>query len=264
MAEALLFEKDRRGVARLTLNRPERRNALDGALLEALLARIEEIEQDSTVRALVLSGAGGAFCSGADIEWMRGRLSDTAESNRAHAGRLAELMHRLNGLPKPTIARIAGPAYGGGVGLVACCDIAIAADTAYFALSEARLGLAPAVIAPYVIAAVGARQARRLFLTGVRIDAQEALRLGLVHRVVTTEALDAAVEAEIADILAAGPQALANCKRVSTKTLPEGSERAESAERLARLWTSDEAREGLGAFLEKRRPRWADDERADP
>ncbi len=251
-----IYENDRRGVVRLTLDRLERRNALDGELLGALLARIAAIENDPGVRALVLTGAGSAFCSGADIEWMRARLSDTPESNRAHAGKLADLMYRLNSLPKPTIARIAGPAYGGGVGLVACCDVAIAADTAIFALSEARLGLAPAVIAPYVIAAIGARQARRLFLTGIRIDAQEALRLGLVHRVVPPAALDVAVEAEIADVLAGGPEALTHCKRVSTKTLPEEPERAESAERLARLWTSEEAREGLSAFLEKRKPQW--------
>jgi len=258
MTETLLFETDRRGVARLTLNRPERRNALDGDLVGALLARFEATENDPKVRVLVLTGAGGAFCSGADIDWMRARLVDTPEANRAHAGTLADLMRRLNGLSKPTIARIAGPAYGGGVGLITCCDIAIAADSAVFALSEARLGLAPAVIAPYVIAAVGQRQARRLFLTAARVDAHEALRLGLVHRVVPAEHLDEAVEAEVGCLLAGGPEALAHCKRISLGNLPKDPERTGSAELLTRLWASPEAREGLSAFLEKRGPRWGD------
>ncbi|MGH2668913.1 MAG: enoyl-CoA hydratase-related protein, partial [bacterium] len=206
MAEPLIYTLDRRGVARLTLNRSERRNALDGALVGSLLARIEAIENDPEIRVLVLTGSGEAFCSGADIDWMRTRLVDTPEANRVHAGALADLMQRLNGLSKPTIARIQGPAYGGGVGLITCCDIAIASETSVFALSEARLGLAPAVIAPYVIAAVGQRQARRLFLTAARIDAHEGLRLGLVHRVVPAEQLDEAVEAEIGCLLSGGPE----------------------------------------------------------
>ena len=156
-----------------------------------------------------------------------------------------------------------GPAYGGGVGLIACCDIAIASETSVFALSEARLGLAPAVIAPYVIAAVGQRQARRLFLTAARIDAHEALRLGLVHRVVPTEKLDEAVEAEVGCLLAGGPEALAHCKRISLGNLPKDPERTGSAELLTRLWASPEAREGLSAFLEKRKPRWDDKQRGD-
>ena len=263
MTEGLLFETDGRGVARLTLNRPERRNALDGGLVGALLARLAAIDGDPEIRVLVLTGSGEAFCSGADIDWMRARLVDTSEANRAHAGTLADLMRRLNGLSKPTIARIAGPAYGGGVGLITCCDIAIASETSVFALSEARLGLAPAVIAPYVIAAVGQRQARRLFLTAARIDAQEALRLGLVHRVVPTEKLDEAVEAEVGCLLSGGPEALAHCKRISLGTLLKDPKRTGSAELLTRLWASPEAREGLSAFLEKRRPRWDDKQRGD-
>ena len=263
MTETLLFETDRRGVARMTLNRPERRNALDGELVGALLARLAAIDEDPEIRVLVLTGAGEAFCSGADIDWMRARLLDTPEANRAHAGALADLMRRLNRLSKPTIARIQGPAYGGGVGLITCCDIAIAAETSVFALSEARLGLAPAVIAPYVIAAVGQRQARRLFLTAARVDAHEALRLGLVHRVVPAEHLDEAVEAEVGCLLAGGPEALAHCKRISLGNLPKDPERTRSAELLTQLWASTEAREGLSAFLEKRKPRWGEKERMD-
>jgi methylglutaconyl-CoA hydratase len=263
MTEALLFETDRRGVARMTLNRLDRRNALDGDLTGALLARLAAIDGDPEIRVLVLSGSGEAFCSGADIDWMRARLLDTAEANRAHAGALADLMRRLNGLSKPTIARIQGPAYGGGVGLITCCDIAIASETSVFALSEARLGLAPAVIAPYVIAAVGQRQARRLFLTAARVDAQEAQRLGLVHRVVPAEHLDEAVEAEVGCLLASGPEALAHCKRISLENLPREPERTGSAELLTRLWASPEAREGLSAFVEKRTPRWGDKQRGD-
>ncbi|MGH8478072.1 MAG: enoyl-CoA hydratase-related protein [Gammaproteobacteria bacterium] len=260
MAEPLIYQNDRRGVARLTLNRPERRNAFDGELVGALLARIEAIEDDPEVRVVVLRGAGGAFCSGADIDWMRARLLDTPEANRVHAETLADLMQRLNGLSKPTIARVQGPAYGGAVGLIACCDIAIASETSVFALSEARLGLAPAVIAPYVIGAVGQRQARRLFLTAARIDAHEAQRLGLVHRVVPVTVLDEAVEAEVGCLLAGGPEALAHCKRRALKDVPIEAERTASAELLARLWTSDEAREGLSAFLERRKPRWHDEQ----
>jgi len=263
MTEALLFETDGRGVARLTLNRPERRNALDGDLVGALLARLAAIDEDPEIRILVLTGAGEAFCSGADIDWMRARLVDTPEANRVHAGTLADLMQRLNGLSKPTIVRIAGPAYGGGVGLICCCDIAIASETSVFALSEARLGLAPAVIAPYVIAAVGQRQARRLFLTAARIDAHEGLRLGLVHRAVPAEHLDEAVEAEVGCLLAGGPEALAHCKRISLGNLPREPELTRSAELLTRLWASTEAREGLSAFLEKRTPRWGEKQRGD-
>ncbi|MGQ0594494.1 MAG: enoyl-CoA hydratase-related protein [Gammaproteobacteria bacterium] len=263
MTQSLLFETDRRGVARLTLNRPERRNALDGELVSALLARLAAINGEPEIRVLILTGSGEAFCSGADIDWMRARLVDTPEANRAHAGTLADLMQRLNGFSKPTIARIAGPAYGGGVGLICCCDIAIASDSAVFALSEARLGLAPAVIAPYVIAAVGQRQARRLFLTAARIDAYEAQRLGLVHRVVPAEHLDEAVEAEVGCLLAGGPEALTHCKRISLGKLPKDPERTGSTELLTRLWASTEAREGLSAFLEKRKPRWDDKQRGD-
>jgi methylglutaconyl-CoA hydratase len=263
MTEALLFETDRRGVARMTLNRLDRRNALDGDLTGALLARLAAIDGDPEIRVLVLSGSGEAFCSGADIDWMRARLLDTAEANRAHAGALAGLMRRLNSLSKPTIARIQGPAYGGGVGLITCCDIAIASETSVFALSEARLGLAPAVIAPYVIAAVGQRQARRLFLTAARVDAQEAQRLGLVHRVVPAEHLDEAVEAGVGCLLASGPEALAHCKRISLENLPREPERTGSAELLTRLWASPEAREGLSAFVEKRTPRWDYKQRGD-
>jgi methylglutaconyl-CoA hydratase len=263
MTEALLFETDRRGVARMTLNRLDRRNALDGDLIGALLARLTTIDEDPEIRVLVLTGSGEAFCSGADIDWMRARLTDTPEANRAHAQTLANLMHCLNGLSKPTIVRIAGPAYGGGVGLICCCDIAIASETSVFALSEARLGLAPAVIAPYVIAAMGQRQARRLLLTAARVDAHEALRLGLVHRVVPTEKLDEAVEAEVGCLLSGGPEALAHCKRISLGNLPTDPERTRSAELLARCWASTEAREGLSAFLEKRRPRWGQKERGD-
>ncbi|MGH2822159.1 MAG: enoyl-CoA hydratase-related protein [Thermoleophilaceae bacterium] len=263
MTEALLFETEGRGVARMILNRPERRNALDGALIGALLARLAAIDGDPEIRVLIFTGSGEAFCSGADIDWMRARLVDTRGANRVHAETLADLMHRLNGLSKPTMARIQGPAYGGGVGLICCCDIAIASETSVFALSEARLGLAPAVIAPYVIAAVGQRQARRLFLTGARVDAHEALRLGLVHRVVPAEALDEAVEAEVACLLAGAPEALTHCKRISLEKLPKDPERTGSAELLTRLWASPEAREGLSAFLEKRSPRWDDEQRGD-
>ena len=263
MSEILLFQTDGRGVARLTLNRPERRNALDGELVGALLARIEAIENDSEVRVLVLTGSGEAFCSGADIDWMRTRLVDTP-GGQPSACRDARRSDAPSERPFETHDRAhPGPGLWRWGRAHRCCDIAIASDTSIFALSEARLGLAPAVIAPYVIAAVGQRQARRLFLTAARVDAYEAQRLGLVHRVVPAEHLDEAVEAEVGCLLAGGPEALTHCKRISLGNLPQDPERTGSAELLMQLWASPEAREGLSAFLEKRKPRWDDKQRGD-
>ncbi len=247
------------GIARLTLARPAIHNAFDDALIAELTAALVNLGADTAVRAVVLSGAGASFSAGADLGWMR-RMARAGESeNRDDARRLAVLMRTLDELPKPTIARVNGAAFGGGVGLVACCDIAIGADTAKFGLTETRLGLVPAVISPYVIAAIGARHARRLFLTAEIFTADEAHRIGLLHRVVPAAQLDAAVQAEVDRLLAAGPIAVAEAKHLVRRIAhhpahPETD--AHNADLIARLRVSPEGQEGLTAFFEKRKPGW--------
>jgi methylglutaconyl-CoA hydratase len=254
---SLNIETDNRGVCTLTLDRPERRNALDESIIAALLDRLEEIERDPTLRMVILTGAGKAFSGGADLQWMRARVAMDEAANRKSAEHLAELLHRLSSLSKPTLARVNGSAYGGGAGLICCCDLAIASEQATFAFSETKLGLVPAVIAPYIIAAVGIRQARRYFLTAEPFDSQEALRISLVHQAVAGERLDEVIEAQVQHLLKGGPEALAECKRLLGKTMAvPDTERAEAAALLAKLWTSPEAQEGIAAFLEKRKPYW--------
>jgi methylglutaconyl-CoA hydratase len=215
---------------------------------------------DAAVRVVVLTGAGRSFSAGADLNWMGRTASYSEAENLADARALARLMQTLNELPKPTVARVNGAALGGGTGLVACCDIAIASERAVFGTTEVRLGLIPAVIGPYVLAAVGARHARRLMLTGERISAAEALRLGLVHEVVAPEALDAAVERVAAELLKGGPAALAAAKRLigdlaGRPLVPDLID--DTARRIAALRAAPEAREGIGAFLAKRAPGWS-------
>jgi methylglutaconyl-CoA hydratase len=254
-----LREQRSDGVVRLTLNRPEIHNAFDDRQITELSAVLDELAGDDSVRVVVLTGAGRSFSAGADLNWMR-RTSTYGESeNLRDANALAALMKAMNELPKPTVARVNGAALGGGAGLVACCDVAVAADGALFGTTEVRLGIIPAVIGPYVVAAIGARQARRLMLTGERITAQEAARIGLVHEVVAQDQLDVAVERIVSDLLQGGPGAIAAAKRL----VRDLSDRAidqelidDTARRIAALRASPEAREGLGAFLEKRKPGW--------
>lgn len=250
---------DARGVARLTLERPERHNAFDDALVRELTAAIAQLDGDGAVRIVVLTGAGPSFSAGADIEWMRAMAAYGADQNRADALALAGLMDALYRLGKPTIARVNGAAFGGGVGLVACCDIVLAASSARFAFTEVRLGIAPAVISPYVIGAIGAREARRLFLTGEAFDAEHAHAIGLVHRVVDPQALDTALDEVIGALLQGGPAAQAAIKRLVDRVASGGDATAlrdETAELIARLRASPEGQEGLGAFLAKRAPEW--------
>ncbi|HEY0179266.1 MAG TPA: enoyl-CoA hydratase-related protein, partial [Dokdonella sp.] len=197
------------GIATITLNRPGVHNAFDDALVAALTAALAACDADAAVRAVVLTGAGASFSAGADLNWMRGMAGASEDENRADALRLAALMRTLNFLAKPTVARVNGAAYGGGVGLVACCDVAIGVDGAKFSLSEVKLGLVPAVISPYVIAAIGLRQARRLFVTGEVFDAQTAARIGLLHDCVGADRLDAAVERVLHLLGKGGPLAQA-------------------------------------------------------
>jgi len=241
------------------LDRPEQHNAFDDVLIGELIDVLDQLAKNSSVRIVVLRADGKSFSAGADLNWMR-RMADYDEAqNLADALQLAELMRRLNTLPKPTIARIQGAAFGGGVGLVACCDIALASARALFCLSEVRLGLIPAVISPYVVRAIGERAARRYMLSAERFDAQQARLLGLVHEVVDDEALDTRLEAMIVTLLECGPAAQAAAKdlilSVAGKTIDQGLIE-NTASRIARIRASSEGREGLNAFLEKRSPDW--------
>jgi methylglutaconyl-CoA hydratase len=261
MANTVLLEIDRRGIATLTLNRPEVRNAFDAALIQRLTETLMELKSDPSVRALVLTGSGAAFSAGADVNWMRSMAGCSEEENVEDALHLADLLSLLNALPIPTIARVNGHTFGGGVGLVACCDIAIASNEALFALSEVRLGLVPAVISPYVIAAIGARNARRLFLSGEAFDARLARRIGLVHEVAKPNKLDAAVEHQLEMVLRGGPIALRENKELIATVegggLSAGAAlRHRTAQVIAQLRVSAEGQEGLSAFLEKRAAAW--------
>lgn len=248
------------GVARIRLDRAALHNAFDAGLIAALTGALAYAGADPAVRVVVLEGAGASFSAGADLHWMRGMAAAGEAKNREDALALARLMRTLDGLPKPTIARVHGAAFGGGVGLVACCDIAIGVPEAKFGLTESKLGLLPAVISPYVIAAIGARQARRWFATAEIFDAAEALRIGLLHQVVSADALDAAVQRQIGLLLKAGPIAAATAKALvrAVAAHADGARHdADNAALIARLRVSPEGQEGLSAFLEKRPPAWA-------
>ena len=257
-----LFRIERRagGVAWLTLDRPEIHNAFDDRLIVQLTAELARLGADDAVRVVVLTGAGGSFSAGADLNWMRRTATYGEAENLADARALAKLMQTLDQLAKPTVARVNGAALGGGTGLVACCDIVVASERAVFGTTEVRLGLIPSVIGPYVLAAVGPRQARRLMLTGERISAAEAARLGLVHEVVADDRLDAAVDRIAGELLKGGPDAIAAAKALIRDLAgrPISAELIDqTAQRIAALRATPEAREGVGAFLEKRTPGWS-------
>lgn len=252
---------DRAAVRQITLNRPDVHNAFDDGLIAELTAALVEAGRDDAVRAVVLTGTGASFSAGADLHWMRGMASASEDDNREDSLRLAALVRTLQFLPKPTIARVNGAAYGGGVGLIAACDIAIGAQEAKFGLTEVKLGLVPAVISPYVVAAIGVRQARRLFLTGEIFDAAEACRIGLLHRMVPADGLDGAVDFALKLLAKAGPQAQREAKQLALRMGgidEQGAGRidVENAQLIARMRVSAEGQEGLGAFLDKRAPIW--------
>jgi methylglutaconyl-CoA hydratase len=244
----------------ITMNRPERHNAFDDALIAELTDALRSMEAEDGIRVVVLSGAGKSFCAGADLNWMKRMAGFSKDENQRDAMGLGALMRTLAHLRKPTVARVHGAAYGGGVGLVACCDIAVAAQDASFSLSEAKLGLIPAVISPYVVAAIGERAARRYFLTAERFDAAEAWRLGLVHEIgATADDMDEKIGGIIDTMLAAGPVAQREAKELirAVSGRPVTSELIQdTAERIARVRSSPEGREGVAAFLEKRRAAW--------
>jgi methylglutaconyl-CoA hydratase len=260
MAEpTVLVSRDGRGVATVTLNRPAVRNAFDDALIQRLIETFEALAADATARVVVLAGAGRSFSAGGDLNWMRRMAGFSHAENLADAAELGRLMSTLSRLPQPTIARVHGAAFAGGLGLVACCDIAVAEQDTVFCVSETRLGLVPAVISPYLVQAIGARVARRYFLTAERFSAAEALRIGLVHEVAPAALLDAKVEALVAALLEGGAQAQARSKRLVGEVADRPIEQAVidlTVRAIAEARASEEAREGLAAFFEKRKPRW--------
>lgn len=260
MTNSVLVNIDNRGVATVTLNRPEIHNAFDDGLIAELTAVFSRLAEDDSVRAVILTGSGRSFSAGADLNWMKRMAGYSHEENLADANALAELMRVMNSLPKPLIGLVQGAAYGGGVGLVACCDIAIGTGRAAFCLSEVKLGLIPAVISPYVIAAIGERAARRYFLTAEVISAAEALRIGLLHEVVSDDvALVARGEYLVETLLKNGPRSVTAAKDLIAAVagrVVDAELIADTAGRIANQRSSEEGREGVTAFLEKRKPGW--------
>ncbi len=258
--KTVLCEIDARGVARLTLNRPDVRNAMNEVLIAELIETLEQVVADSSARFMVLTGNGKGFCAGGDLNWMRRTADYDFQENYDDALRLGRLMRLLFEMPKPTVALVNGAAFGGGMGLVAGCDIAIAAEEAKFSLSEVKLGLIPATIAPYVVRAMGERNSRRFFMSAEIFGGAEAYEMGFVHKVVPGAELAAAGEAMIDQLLVGGPMAQAAAKEMVFRCAetPIGDEIEEwTSRRIAEVRATDEGKEGASAFLEKRKPRWA-------
>lgn len=255
---SLLLETDERGVATLTLNRPDKHNAINDDLIADLRRATRTLAGDTNVRVVILAANGPSFCAGGDLDWMRRQMAAGRPERMSEARELAMMLHGLNILPKPVIGRVHGQAFGGGVGLLSVCDVAIGVDTARFGLTETRLGLIPATIGPYVLARLGEAMARRVFMSSRLFDAQEAMHLGVIAKAVPAAALDAAVEAEVAPYLATAPEAVARAKALARNLGPRIDAAAieESITALADSWETEEAREGIAAFFERRRPNW--------
>jgi len=254
------METDERGVATVIMNRPDKHNAFNGELVADLQEAFGRLARNPFVRAVVLTGAGKSFSAGADLNWMQEMANYSLAANMEDANLLAGMLHTLDSMPQPTVAKINGGAYGGAVGLIGACDIAIAQDDATFGITEVRLGLIPSVISPYVLRAIGPRQARRYALTAERFDAAEALRIGLVHRVERKKTLDAAVN-DIVDRLVAGAPGAQEEVKALFRDIWEMDRtgeavRADTAQRIAQRRATDEAKEGMAAFLGKRKPSW--------
>ena len=247
---------DPRGVVHVALNTPEKRNVLSPAMIAELTDLAQGIGQQA--RAVVLSGTGPVFCAGGDLDWMRAQMQADRAQRLAEARKLADMLHALNTLPAPLVGRLHGGAFGGGIGLACVCDVAVAAEGTKFCFSETRLGIIPATIGPYVLARMGEGHARRVFMSARVFEAAEAERLGLVARVVAADALDAAVEAEVAPYLSTAPGAVAEAKRLTRALGPriDAGVIEDSVRRLADIWEGEEARHGISAFLEKRKPDW--------
>ena len=256
--ETLTLTRDARGVATLTLNRPDKHNAMNAAMIDDLADVAATLGRDPAVRVVVLTGTGESFCAGGDLAWMQAQMAASADERAAGARRLAAMLGALNALPKPLIGRIQGPAYGGGLGLICVCDVAIGALGARFGLTETRLGLIPATIGPYVLARLGEAMARRVFMSARLFPASEAVTLGLLARAVAPADLDTAVEAEVAPFLACAPGAVASAKALALR-LGGGIDAAAVEHSIAQLvarWESAEADEGIAAFFGKRKAQW--------
>ncbi len=244
----------------VTLNRDDVRNAFNGRMLADLLDAFETAPKVPGGRVVVLTGVGSAFCAGADLNWMRAVRDITYEQNLEESNQVSAVMRRIYDCPLPTIARVNGPAIGGGAGLVACCDLAVAAESARFSLSEVKLGLIPSCISPYVIRKIGEGNARELFLTGERISAQKAREIGLVNEVAKEGELDVVVAKWVNQLVTSGPVAIAKCKELIRNVPQMDLDEAGpyTAEMIAKMRTSEEGQEGMAAFLEKRKPKWAE------
>lgn len=257
--ECLHHRVDERGVARVVMARPDIHNAFDDRLIREMQDAFDDLSKDPSVRVVVLQSEGKSFSAGADLNWMRRMADYSHDENVADAQSLATLLATLATFSRPVIARVQGATFGGGVGLVSACDIAIGSHKAIFSLSEVKLGLIPSVISPYVIRAIGERQAGRYMISGERFDASEAARIGLLHKVVEETALDQTIEDMIAELLKNGPEAMRECKEliaaVVNRPIDQGV-MGDTSKRIAKVRASSEGKEGLEAFLEKRRPSW--------
>lgn len=259
MFGTLTLTTDARGVATLVLDRPDKHNAMSAGMIADLTEAAIRLAGDDSVRAVVLTGAGESFCAGADLGWMRDQIAADDTARAEGARRLARMLRALNDLPKPLIGRINGQAFGGGLGLMSVCDVAIARADAVFAFSEARIGIIPATIGPYVVARMGEARARQVFFSARRFTASEAVHLGLLARAVAPAELDACIEAEVAPYLACAPGAVARAKALlrSLGTPIDDPVIETTAAALVSAWKSPEATEGIEAFFAKRRPKWS-------
>lgn len=259
--QTISIARDSRGVATLTLDRPDKHNAMNAAMIGDLTAAAAELAADTAIRAVILTGAGRSFCAGGDLAWMREQQTATRAERIAEATKLAMMLKALNELPKPLIGRVQGQAFGGGMGMMSVCDVTVAATGPKFGFTEARLGLIPATISPYVIARMGLARAREVFASARLFDAGEAVRLGLATRAVSPEDLDAAVEAEVAPYLGAAPGAVAASKALLFRLAQpiDDATIAMTATALADQWETDEAAQGIAAFFERRSAPWVAD-----
>jgi methylglutaconyl-CoA hydratase len=254
-----ILYKVERGIARVTLNRPDVHNAFNDIMIRELIEVFEDIQSKSDIRVVVLTGEGKSFCAGADLNWMRRVKDYSYDDNLRESLELSDMLYKMYASPKPTIARVNGAAIGGGTGLVAVCDIAIAASSAKFSFSEVKIGLIPACISPYVMKKCGEGRCREFFLTGERMLAERALNAGLVNKVVTMDQLDETVNGYVSQLLSSGPEAITRCKEL-LKEVPLMSYdevKKHTAEVIAQIRISEEGQEGMAAFLEKRKPKWS-------
>ncbi|MEO1140044.1 MAG: crotonase/enoyl-CoA hydratase family protein [Pseudomonadota bacterium] len=258
MFETISFERDTRGVVTLWLDREDKHNAMSAQMIGELHAAADSLGADQATRVVVLAAKGKTFCAGGDLGWMRDQFEADPETRAEEAAKLAHMLQALNRMPKPLIGRVHGNAFGGGVGLISVCDVAIGAEGVHMALTETRLGLIPATIGPYVAARMGEAKARRVFMSGRRFDAAEAVSLNLLARAVPAGELDAAVEAEVAPYLSCAPGAVAQAKALLGDLGPaiDTTTIEQTIKALSECWSGPEAQEGISAFFDKRKPGW--------